>query len=296
MRSLLFVPGDNTRMIEKALASDADAVILDLEDAVPEDRKDAARETAGAVVAAARAARARPEIVIRINSLETERWNADLSAAMRDPPDAIMLPKPRSGADVERLSAEMSRLETARGHVEHRTRIIAIATERAASLLAMPSYVGASPRLSALAWGTEDLSAEIGAVAAHDEDGRVSSPYRLARDLCLITATAANVDAIDQVYVALRDFAGLEREARAAARDGFGGKLAIHPDQLPIINAAFTPRTEDVETARDLVAAFARRGAAAGAFEHQGRMVDLPHLVRAQRLIARADDAGRRRR
>lgn len=294
MRSALFVPADNARMVEKALASDADAVILDLEDAVPEDRKDQARDRVAALLSAARASRPRPALVVRINSFETRRWQADLAAAMHDPPDAIMLPKPHAGADVTRLAAEMDRHDAMRGHAAGQTRIIAIATERAASVLALPSYAGASPRLSALAWGTEDLSAEIGAASAEDADGNLASPYRLSRDLCLLAATAARVGAIDQVYVSLRDLAGLEREARAAARDGFTGKMAIHPDQVAIINAAFTPRAEDVAAARDLVAAFRARGHA-GAFTHQGQMVDAPHLVRAERLIARAEAASRLR-
>lgn len=302
MRSALFVPGDNTRMIEKALATEADAVIFDLEDAVPEDRKDRARAGVGEVLAAARSehSRSRPAIIVRINSFESPRWRDDLATAMRAPPDAIMLPKPRSGADVARLSAEMDRLEATHvragspGDAQHPTGIVAIATERAASVLALTSYAGASPRLSALAWGTEDLSTEIGAVSAHDADGRLASPYRLARDLCLLAATAARVDAIDQVHVALGDPAGLEREARAAARDGFTGKMAIHPDQVAIINAAFTPRAEDVTAACALVAAFAAQGGN-GAFAHDGRMVDVPHRVRAERLIARAQAAARRK-
>lgn len=295
MRSLLFVPGDNEHMIKKALATEADAVILDLEDAVTETQKDNARGLVADVVAASRLLRDRPRIAVRINSFETNRWRDDLDAVMRDPPDAIMLPKPRSGADVARLAAEMDRLEIAHRHTASAVRIIAIATERAASLLAMSSYVGASPRLSALAWGAEDLSAEIGAAAVHDEQGHLTSPYRFARDLCLVTATAARVDAIDQVYVSRRDRSGLEKEARAAARDGFTGKLAIHPDQIAVINNAFTPGAEDVAAARDLVAAFAGRGDRGGAFLYDGRMVDAPHRLRAERLIARAEMAARQR-
>lgn len=294
MRSLLFVPGDNARMLAKALASVADAIVIDLEDSVAETGKAAARDLARGFLADALPLADRPRLLVRINALTTEHWRHDLAAVMPAGPEAIMLPKPRSGADVTELSRAIERHEQAAGRQIGATGIVAIATERAASLLAMPSYVGASARLEALAWGTEDLSAELGATSAHDDDGALSSPFRLARDLCLITATAADVDAIDQVYTALRDNGGLEREARAAARDGFRGKMAIHPDQIEIINAAFTPKAGEIAAARDLIHAFAERGDAAGAFEHHGRMVDAPHLARAKRLLARADRMARR--
>ncbi len=294
MRSLLFVPGDNARMLAKALASEADAVIVDLEDSVSETNKAAARELARTFLADAVAVADRPRLIVRINALTTAHWRRDLDAVMPCGPDAVMLPKPRSGVDVTELSTALDHHEQSAGRRIGSTGIVAIATERAASLLAMPSYIGASTRLLGLAWGTEDLSADLGAASAHDEDGRLTSPFRLARDLCLVTATAAGVDAIDQVYVALRDLTGLEREARAAARDGFRGKMAIHPDQIAVINAAFTPSADEIAAARDLIAAFAERGNAAGAIEYQGRMVDAPHLTRAERLLARADRMARK--
>lgn len=288
MRSLLFVPGDSERKLEKSLSSGADAIVVDLEDSVPEVRKSTARGLAAEFATMCRARKPRPRIVVRINGPNSADWPADLAAVMRAPPDAVMLPKPRNGADVTRLADALSRCERDHGHTDGTTRILAIATERAASLLAMSSYIDASPRLEALAWGGEDLSAEIGARATVTDDGTLTSPFQLARDLCLLGATAAGVAAIDQVYVRLGDEAGLDREARAAARDGFDGKMAIHPDQIPIVNAAFTPTAEEVARARSLVAAFEAQGSTGGVFRHEGQMVDAPHLARARRLLARA--------
>lgn len=288
MRSLLFVPGDSERKLERSLSSGADAVIVDLEDAVGETAKAAARAIARSFLGAARERGDRPRLLVRINALDTAHWTADLSAIVPAGPDGVMLPKPRSGADVAKLAGALDRLEAEHGETVGRTTILAIATERAVSLLSMPSYVGASPRLEALAWGAEDLSAEIGAQSSADEQGALTSPFRLARDLCLLTAGAAGIAAIDQVFVALADHEGLAREARAAARDGFQGKMAIHPDQVPVIHAAFTPTADEIEAARRLIAAFAARGDAGGAFAYQGRMVDAPHLARAKRVLARA--------
>ncbi len=290
MRSLLFVPGDSTRKFERALVSGADAIVLDLEDSVAEAAKLAARGLVSDFVAGNRDRPSRPLILVRINALDTPHWTADVAAATGAGADAIMLPKPRSGAYVTRLDAEITRLEALRGGPLGTTRIVAIATERAASLLAMASYEGASPRLDALAWGAEDLSAEIGARTSADEMGAPTSPFRLARDLCLIGAAAAGVAAIDQVYTRLGDLDGLAREALAAARDGFQGKMAIHPDQVAVINRAFTPPESEIAAARALVAAFEAHvgNAAGGVLVHDGRMVDAPHVARARRLLASA--------
>jgi citrate lyase subunit beta/citryl-CoA lyase len=288
MRSLLFVPGNSERKLVRALDTAADAIIADLEDSVVDDAKLRARDIVGAFLTALAGRVQRPRTIVRINALDTDRWEADLQSVMPYRPDAIMLPKPRSGADVTRLADAIGRLEARDGGEVGTTRILAIATERAASLLAMASYQGASPRLQALAWGKEDLSAELGARTTVDDMGVLCSPYRLARDLTLVGAAAAGVAAIDQVYLAVHDHEGLVREAEAAARDGFDGKLALHPGQVEIINAAFTPSTEEIERAQSVVDAFERHGASSGVLLHEGQMVDAPHLARARRLLARA--------
>jgi citrate lyase subunit beta / citryl-CoA lyase len=198
-----------------------------------------------------------------------------------------MLPKARSGADVEQLSQHLAALEEKFGIAQGATRILPIATEVPISVLQMPSYVGSSTRLAALTWGAEDLAAEIGASANRHPDGRFTSPFQLARDLTLFTACAANVAALDTVFVNFRDPAGLKREAEAAACDGFTGKLAIHPDQVAVINAAFTPSTDEVARARAIVKLFADNPGS-GAMSMDGQMVDIPHLKHAERLLARA--------
>ena len=287
MRSLLFVPGDSERKIAKALSSGADVLILDLEDSVAADRKAAAREMTRDFLASAKARDARPRLYVRINALTTDDWKADLDGVMPAGPDGILLPKPRSGEDVHRLSLTLTHEEEAIGLPQGATRIMAIATELPVSLLNISSFIDASTRLEALTWGAEDLSAEVGSSATREPDGTFTSPYRLARDLCLFTAVAAGAPPIDTVFIDFRDQDGLRAEAAAAARDGFTGKLAIHPDQVEIINAAFTPSQREIDRAREIVAMFAA-SPDAGVISLNGQMFDRPHLVRAQRVLARA--------
>lgn len=286
MRSLLFVPGDSEKKLATASACGADALIVDLEDSVAPERKAMARALACEYLAARRG-QAMPLLVARINDLGSPHWRDDLDAMVRAAPAAVMLPKPRHGGDVTRLSQAIDVREATFEIEAGATRIIAIATETPASLLAMASYAGCSPRLIGLAWGREDLSAALGAAATTDEAGTMSSPFRLARDLCLIAAAAAGVAAIDEIHADFRDGAGLERSARAAARDGFAGKMAIHPDQVAIINAAFAPSATEVAEAQAIVAAFSA-APGTGAASLAGRMLDRPHLERAQRVLARA--------
>ena len=291
MRSYLFVPGDAERKLAKSLGSGADAIIVDLEDSVAPDAKMRAREVAAAFLWEIRKLEQRPRLFARINSLDTDLWEGDLLAIMESRPDGIMLPKPRAGDDVRQLARVLDRLETDNGAAAGSTRVIAIATEVPISLLAMQTYVGASERLEGLAWGAEDLSAALGATATRDSAGQLSSPFRLARDLSLITAAAAGVAAIDTVFLDLDDENGLAREAAAAVRDGFTGKLAIHPNQVPVINAAFTPTSNDIERARQIVSIFAETGSS-GVVAFKGQMLDRPHLVRAERVLERARLAG----
>lgn len=289
MRSMLFVPADSERKMAKAMASGADAVILDLEDSIAPDGKPRAREVAREFIVATLAGwtPGQPRLYVRINDFSTPFWEADLAAIGGALPHGIMLPKARSGEDVHRLSVALDHAEEKSKVESGRVRIVALITEVAVSVLQLPSYIGASNRLEGFTWGAEDLSAEIGASANRESDGGFASPYRLVRDMTLITATAAEVPAIDTVYIDFRNKAGLALEASTAARDGFIGKLAIHPEQVPIINAAFTPSGSEVERAKAIVAAFEAAGGA-GVVGFEGRMLDRPHLVLAKRTLARA--------
>lgn len=290
MRSLLFVPADSERKIAKAESCGADVLILDLEDSVGAERKPAARELARAYLSARTPGARRPRLYVRINALDTPHWEADLAGVMPGQPDGIMHPKPRSGEDVHRLSVALMHAEESNGIASGATRIIPIATEVPLSLLNMASYVGCSSRLDGLTWGAEDLSAAVGARATREADGGFTSPFRLARDLCLMTAVAADVAPIDTVYPAFRDLAGFERECATAARDGFTAKMAIHPDQVAPINAAFSPSAAEIERARLIVDLFAR-APASGVISHGGEMFDRPHLVQAERVLARMQGA-----
>lgn len=287
MRSLLFVPGDSDRKLAKALSSGADALILDLEDSVALDRKPEARAMTRDFIASAKGQEKRPRLFVRINSLSTDFWTADLEGVMPAGPDGIILPKPRSGEDVHRLSLALDHSEEAVGLKLGSTRIVAITTEVPICVLNMATFIDASTRLEGLTWGAEDLSAEVGSTATREPNGALTSPYRLARDLCLFTAVSAGVQPIDTVFIDFRDQDGLRAESAAAARDGFTGKLAIHPDQVEIINAAFTPSQREIDHARDIVAMFAA-SPGAGVISLNGRMYDRPHLTRAERVLARA--------
>ena len=287
MRSLLFVPADSERKLAKGTASGADALLIDLEDSVAADRKPVAREMARDFVASVKPQQQRPRLYVRINNLLSDFWQDDLAVVMQAGPDGIMLPKPRSGDDVHHLSLLLGQLEERHSLAQDATRIIAIATETPLAVLNMASFVDASARLEGLTWGAEDLSAELGSTTTRDADGVFTSPYRLARDLCLFTAVAANAQPIDTVFIDFRDRDGLKREATTAARDGFTGKMAIHPDQVAIINAAFTPSAAEIERAQGIVDMFAA-SPEAGVISLNGQMYDRPHLTRAERVLARA--------
>jgi citrate lyase subunit beta/citryl-CoA lyase len=286
-RSLLFVPADDARKLAKAPGSEADLVILDLEDSVAADAKAAARDMARGFLVDHVAMAQRPLLYVRVNAYDSGLTAADLAAVIGAGPDGILLPKASSGADAARLSAELDRLEQAEGVTAGRTGIIVIATEVPIALLRMESFCNATPRLRGMTWGAEDLGAAIGASTARDEAGAFTAPFRLARNLCLFAAHAAGLQAIDGICADFRDHAALEREAREAARDGFTGKLAIHPAQIPAINAAFTPSAAEIAEAQAVVDAFAARGDA-GVIAIGGRMLDKPHLERARRVLARA--------
>lgn len=285
-RSFLFVPADSARKLDKAMTSGADAVIVDLEDSIAFDGKARGRSSAAAFLKDVSAAAPRPFILVRINGLHTELADADLDAIVPAKPDAVMLPKAEGGASVAHAAAKLAVREATSGLPDGSVKILPIATETAAALFLAGTFAGASPRLMGLTWGAEDLSAELGAQANRDPAGRFLDPYRLARVLCLAGAAAAEVAAVDTVYVDFRDESGFRRECEEAWRDGFLGKMAIHPAQVPLVNELFTPTAAQIETAEAIVAAFAANPGA-GTFGIDGRMYDRPHLARARALLAR---------
>ena len=288
MRSLLFVPGDDERKIAKGLGSAADALILDLEDAVAPQRKAAARELCAATLASEGR---RKKLFVRINGLDTSEALLDLSAVVRGRPFGIMLPKCSGGDDVRLVAHYLTALEAREGVTAGEIRVLPIVTETGRSLFGLGTYADPPiPRLCGMLWGGEDLAADVGAIANRSDDGRYAAPYALARSLCLFAATAASVIAVDAVYTNFRDTAGLKQEAVDALRSGFSAKAAIHPDQVAAINDAFTPSAADIESARRVIAAF-DAAPGAGVASVDGRMLDRPHYRTAQRVLARAEQA-----
>ena len=271
-RSWLFVPADSEKKIAKALDSEADAIIFDLEDSVASGQKAAAR----AILKDLPARSGGPLWWVRINPIGSEHHKDDLDIIGSGDIHGIVLPKAESGADIVQLA--------------HRTGNIpihAIVTETAASLFGLLSYREPGSPLVAMSWGAEDLSAALGATSKYDESGELGFTYKLARSLCLAGAATAGVQPVDGIYADFRDEKGLSKEAAAAAREGFTGKLAVHPAQVAVINAAFTPSADEVAHARAVVAAFEAQPDA-GVLSVDGKMVDRPHLVQARRILERA--------
>ena len=271
-RSWLFVPADSDKKVAKAIAGDADAIIFDLEDSVSLERKQAARD----LLKALGGRDGGPRWWVRINPLRTDHHKKDLEIFASADFEGVVLPKAESGADVAELAHRTGNLP-----------VHAIVTETAASLFGLLSYRDCKAPLAAMSWGAEDLSAALGATSKYDAEGELAFTYRMARSLTLAGAVAAGVQPVDGVFADFRDEAGLTAEARAAAREGFTGKLAIHPDQIAPINAAFTPSADDIAHAKKILAAFEAEPAA-GVLSVDGRMVDRPHLLQAQLILARA--------
>ncbi|CAN7184602.1 CoA ester lyase [Bosea sp. LjRoot90] len=288
MRSLLFVPADNQKKLQKGLESGADALILDLEDSVALDAKPAARELARDFLKEVAALPRRPRLIVRVNALITGMTAADLDVVMQSGPDAIMLPKSEGGSDLSHLAAHIAVREAEYDLPDGATKIIAIATETGKGIFGLGSYAGASHRLSGLTWGAEDLSADLAAETNRLEDGSYADPYRMARSLLLFAAAAAQIDAIDTVFTAFRDEAALRAECVAGRRDGFTGKMAIHPAQVPVINEVFSPSPEALARAEAIIKLF-DANPNLGVIGLDGEMLDRPHLMRARRLKARAD-------
>jgi citrate lyase subunit beta / citryl-CoA lyase len=287
MRSLLFVPADGGSKLDKAFASGADAVIVDLEDSISPDRKDAARLSAAAFLKNAVTQAQRPRLLVRVNGIATGRIDADLDAIVPAKPDAILLPKAEGGASVIHADAKLAAREALAGLDDGHIKILAQAIETAAGLFLAGSFGGASARLIGLTWGPEDLAAELGAETNRDRDGRLTAPYQLARALCLFGAAAAQTTAIETIFADFRNLDALRRDTEDARRDGFVGRLAIHPAQVAVINEVFTPTADALAKARAIIAAFAA-APGSGAVAIDGVMYDRPHLARAQQMLARA--------
>jgi citrate lyase subunit beta / citryl-CoA lyase len=292
-RSWLFVPGDSERKQLRGIESAADALILDLEDSVAPTRRGSARQLVRALLDARRERRT-PQLWVRVNALSSGQLLDDLIAVAGGAPDGIVLPKISSAAEVIEVQHYLVALERREAIEPRAARLLVIATETPRALLELGGYVHPPSRLAALTWGAEDLSAALGARGRTEEDGSPTTTFELARSLCVITAAAAGVQAVDGVHPSFRDTAGLERELVRARRDGFTGKLAIHPDQVEPINRAFTPSDAELDRARRIVAAFAA-SPDVGVTSVDGQMIDRPHLVQAQRLLEAAERLLRRK-
>ncbi|MEN3356375.1 MAG: citrate lyase subunit beta / citryl-CoA lyase, partial [Mycobacteriales bacterium] len=288
MRSWLFAPGDSERKMEKAAGGPADIVVLDLEDAVTEDRKPAARAMISAFLAAQRPEN-RCRLWVRVNPLDGPHALADLAAVIPARPGGIMLPKSRGRADVERLDHYLSALEVSAGIDRASTKVIVLVTETAEGMFTTGTYRGA-PRLVAMTWGAEDLADAVGASDNRDPDASYGFTYELARSLCLLGAAAAGVAPVETIQGDFRDLDGLRTRAEKVRRDGYRGMLAIHPAQVDVINAAFTPTAEELAAAQEIIDLFAANPGV-GAIGHRGAMLDRPHLARARALLASAGRA-----
>jgi citrate lyase subunit beta / citryl-CoA lyase len=283
LRSLLFVPGDSERKFARARDCGADALILDLEDSVAPAEKPAARAHVAGLI--------RPDpqrswlCTVRINALDSALALDDLAAVVKPGLDALVLPKANGAADLERAGHYLDALEARAGMALGSVRLAIVATETPKAMFALSSYAPAHPRLIALTWGAEDLSAALGATDHKEPDGTWTFPYQLARANCLFAASAAEVAPVDTLYADFRDSGGLERDCRGSRRDGFVGRLAIHPDQVAVINRAYAPSEAEIAHAQRIVAAF-EANPGAGALGVDGKMVDLPHLKAALKVLA----------
>lgn len=286
-RSLHFVPGANARMLEKSLALPADALVLDLEDAVTPDRKDDARAVVRNWLDTVDFGR--QEVVVRANPLDTPWGRADLETLLDGrPPDALLVPKARGPEDLRVLHELLLALERMGQHEEGCVELIVIGTETPEGALSLAALARAE-RVTGMTWGAEDLSAALGARRNRGDDKRYLPVFEHCRTLTLLSAAAANVSPIDGVYVDFKDLEGLEAECREGADMGFTGKMTIHPRQVETVNAAYSPSPEQIAEARELLEAFdAHQQEGRMAFAFRGEMVDVPHLERARRILERA--------
>jgi citrate lyase subunit beta/citryl-CoA lyase len=288
LRSFLFVPADSDRKLVKSKSSAADALILDLEDSVTPQNRAKAR----GLVREFLKDKHRQEIWVRINPVGSDDCFADLKAIVECAPAGLIVPKPDGPHDLLVLDAHLITLETQADLLQRSIKLLPVATETPTAVLSLQDYRSPPPRLAALSWGAEDLSAAIGAATNRDEKGEFLFIHKMVRALVLIAAKAAGVDAIETLHADFRDAKGLESAARLAQREGFSGMLAIHPDQVETINAAFTPSAADVAHAGKVVAAFA---SGAGVASLDGKMLDQPHLTQARHVLALAEALRRSR-
>lgn len=282
---MLFVPGDSERKFAKGSSAGADALILDLEDAVALSQKDAARAHVASLLddLADRSWR----FFVRVNPFDTGMTFEDMAAVVKPGLDGLLIPKANSAQDLVRIGVELDRLERQAGMEPATVKLAVVATETAQAMFNLGSYAPAHPRLIAMTWGAEDLAAAIGATDNKEEDGSWTFPYQVARAQCLFAATAAEVLALDTLYADFRDPLGLEKDCRRARRDGFVGRIAIHPDQVDVINRAFSPTPEQIAEAQAIVDAFAA-SPDAGTLGIGGKMYDIPHLKAARKTLAGA--------
>lgn len=287
IRSLLFVPADSERKLARASGTDADAITIDLEDSVLPERKATARGLAREHLLGASE---RSRLWVRVNDLASGELLHDLTAVVPARPAGIVLPKTRGPEEFEIVSHYLEALEAASGLSAGSIAIIGVITETPSAVLRMGEMIRRpTKRLRALSWGAEDLSSALGAGDPRAADGAWRPMYEHARSQCILAAHALGVEAIDTVYVDFRDKQGLQRSSQMSRYDGFSGRVAIHPDQVPIINAAFTPTASEVALAERIVAAF---NAGAGAVSIDGKMYDIPHLKAAQRLLSARETSG----
>lgn len=288
IRSYLFIPGDSEKKLGKADASPADALILDLEDAVAPQHKPLARELVAAFLRARPKSKRTSRIWVRINALDTDSALSDLSAVVAAAPDGLMLPKVNGPEDVLRLSHYLDALERHAGIEPQSIKILPVASETAIAPFRLGDYASAGlTRLHGITWGAEDLSAAIGASGNLDASGQWAFTYQMVRSLTLLAAHAASVQAVDTLYVDFRDEAGLRTSSRASRAEGFTGRIAIHPAQVAAINESYMPSIEEIAHARRVVAAF-EAAPGAGTVGLDGKMVDIPHLKQAQRVLGQA--------
>lgn len=284
MRSFLFVPADSERKLAKGPASRPDGLILDLEDSVATDRKMVARDMALAYLKSAN--RAGPKLYVRVNALDTGLTLGDLATIMQGRPDGIVFPKCVGQGDLDLMSTYLDALEAREGIDAGATRILTIATESAAAILALTAAPARHARLIGHSWGGEDLMADLGALAKGPSPGVYDDTFKLARTVNLMASVAAGVTAYDTVYPDIRNVEGLRAEAQDARRMGYGGKIAIHPDQVAVIHEVFTPTQTEIEWAERVIATF-EGNPGAGVLTMDGKMLDKPHLVLARRLVSR---------
>jgi citrate lyase subunit beta/citryl-CoA lyase len=289
IRSFLFIPADSEKKLGKADASDADALIFDLEDAVGRENKPVARRLLAQFLAARPRGSRKSQFWVRVNPFDTGMTLEDMAAVVPHAPDGIMLPKCNGPHDVIRASHYLDAFEQSGGIDAGTIRILPVATETAASVFALGEYAKADlPRLAGLTWGAEDLSAVLGASSNLDDTGGWALTYRMVRSQCLLAAYAAGVQAIDTLYVDFRDEDGLRASSRASRAEGFTGRVAIHPAQVAAINESYMPSDAEVEHARRVVAAFdAVPGA--GTVGLDGKMIDIPHYKQARKVLAQAE-------